>query len=151
MPFNLTIEQGLDCLSCHESDKCGEDCICPACWWPARYDAVERDLAADAWVLYAPLMKAMNDAGMNWGWATEEGYGKRVVCSLELLLPNSDAWCEVVRRGDKYLASHWRMTVGSREHNIAPEPLLLDEISATNPDEVINFIQNCHDANKENA
>jgi hypothetical protein len=149
MGMNLTLDLGFDCLSCHESDRCSDDCICPSCWWPARYDAVERDLAADAWRFYAPVTKTMNDEGLNWGWATEEGHKGSVTCSLELLLPGSDEWCEVYRQGDAYVASWWRRLSGSRERNEPPEPVLLDEILAQTPDEVVNFVQNCKHAHKE--
>ena len=151
MGFNLTLDIGLDCVSCHEPDKCSDDCICPSCWWPARYDADARDLAAHAWRCFAPVMKALNDEDLSWGWATEETYKRKVVCSLELLIPNSNEWCEVSRWGDKFVASHWRMKPGSRERNEPPEPLMLDEISAETPDEVVNFIQNCNYASKERA
>jgi hypothetical protein len=143
MGWNLTLDVGLDCVSCHESDRCTDDCICPACWWPARYDSVERDLAAAAWKFFAPVGKALNDEEIAWGWATEEGHKRKVTCSLELLIPATDEWCEVSRWGDAFVASWWTMTRGSREQNIAPEPVMLDELKAETPDEVVNFIENC--------
>ena len=149
MGRNLTLEWGIGCVSCHESDRCSDDCICPSCWWPDRFDAAERDLAAAAWRFYAPVAKSLNDEGLNWGWATEEGHKSSVICSLELPLPGSDEWCEVARLGEGYVASHWRTKPGSRERNEPPEPVMLDELLAHTPDEVVNFVQNCKHAHKE--
>ena len=151
MGMNIVADLGHDCPSCRQYDRCTDDCICPACWWPARYASSERQSAATAWRFFAPVTKAMNDEDISWGWATEEGWGKRVVCSLELLLPDSDEWCEVARWGDRYVATHWRMKPGSRERNEPPEPVMLDELQAETPDEVINFIQNCNHIAKEKA
>ena len=150
MGFNLTLDLGIDCVSCHEPDKCSDDCICPSCWWPARYDPDERYPAAHAWRCFVPVTKALNDEDISWDWAIEEGYKKKVTCSLELLIPNSDEWCEVYRSGEaRYAASWWRRKPGSRERDIPPEPVMLDDLLADTPDEVVNFIQNCFGASME--
>ena len=149
MGWNLTLDIGLDCVCCQQSDRCTDDCICPACWWPERYDAVERDLAAVAWRAYAPLTKALNDEGVNWGCATEEGYKRKVTWSLELLIPDTGEWAEVHRQGQRYVASWWRMTSGSRVTDTPPEPVMIDELAADTPDEVVNFIQNCTHHSRE--
>jgi hypothetical protein len=47
------------------------------------------------------------------------------------------------------VASWWRRLSGSRERNEPPEPVMLDEILALTPDEVVNFVQNCKHAHKE--
>jgi len=137
MARNIVIDLGLVCPSCREYDVCGDDCICPSCWYPTRFDPKQRDDAVNAWRFFAPVTAAMNEENINWGWATEEKYQNRLEFSLEIITKD-ERWYEVVKHDGKYLVTHWRMKPGSRERDEPPEPILLDEVIADTPDEVVN-------------
>ena len=60
----------MNCPSCGEYDRCYEPgCICPTCS-PSPNENLNQALIA--WRLYAPMMKALDDEEVSWGWSRVE-------------------------------------------------------------------------------
>lgn len=85
----------IDCPECM-SRECTDYCGCPGCCEPLTGDAV------DAWVDFAPLLDALNGAGVDlrWAWA-HPASNARPDFSVELL----DGLVDVAKVGDKFVAS----------------------------------------------
>lgn len=55
--------------NCGRSFICGDDCTCPMCWTP-REDAPYQAHSMAEWLLYTPVMCALNEEGIEWMWGT---------------------------------------------------------------------------------
>lgn len=138
MSHNLVIDLGLNCPSCNASDLCAEDCICPACYISPA-DA-QRDANITAWRKYAPLLTALTENDIHWGWTTDTGNCAAHKYLIEIM--GDQGWMEIHRWGDHYVCEAWKRTYGSRERNEAPEAVLLDSVEAYTEDEALNWVDN---------
>jgi hypothetical protein len=67
MNTNVNMVAPIVCPSCGEYDRCySAGCICPSCWLP---DGQDYGTALSAWKYFAPLMVALDEAELYWGWS----------------------------------------------------------------------------------
>ena len=88
---------GIDCPGCGARRVCEPDCVCPACWKSGR-DARGFDARLKPWVTLSPVLVALNEAYVNWGWATSDSGGN----SVEILV-DRDSVIEIVHRGGSFI------------------------------------------------
>ena len=103
--MNMLVEQNMECPSCREYDICHTDCICPTCTRPTSDKGLNEIIKQ--WAFFAPVMAALNNDDVEWGWTTEMQLGE-VKHGLEIHC--DEGWCEVIKRGDKYLVVYFAET-----------------------------------------
>lgn len=81
---------------------CGDGCTCPMCWTP-REDAPYRAHSIAAWLLYAPVMRALNEEGIEWLWGTNRNLNAPPVHDIEIEYDAKHS-ITITRRGAHYTA-----------------------------------------------
>lgn len=132
--MNMSLEVGLSCPACGADDRCLEDCICPSCWLPSRVSEDQRDLSVAQWVALSPVMHALNETSLSWGWATEIRQGKPRH-SIEVTDIKDGTIGEITIWNGEYHASCWYHPYGK------PESQPLGDFSAPTVDEIVSLVE----------
>jgi hypothetical protein len=88
--------------NCGQVLNCAAECVCPMCWLP--YDG--RNYQAHsmaAWFLYAPVMRALNEEGIEWLWGTNRNHAAPPVHDIEIEYDAKHS-ITITRRGAHYTA-----------------------------------------------
>lgn len=82
---------------------CGDGCTCPLCWTPRREDAPYRAHSIAAWWFYTPVMRALNEEGVEWLWGTNRKNDAPPEHDIEIEYDEKHS-ITITRRGAHYTA-----------------------------------------------